>query len=700
MSDILIKVNQVGLNLDWPIAGQNNSSSVFKINNQAILAGLTQASDELTRIQKTRFTFSGDATGSSASIGSAISVGSADPSMEVAFTLANVLTNPGSFSTNDGDFRFTFDAKGRLVTVASVQHQITWATGHQVNKIIAIGGDSMGSGTGALQFPIFQFDSNGRLTETRINTINYGLQNHTLSQNSLLIGKTGSKSGELAAPTGTKTQQLIYDGSSVVWQEIQQVDPNSQVANVIGGEAIKSTANAGSVTVALDLTKVSGVDSLEDGDLFLVQDISAIRPKTVSLADIRTKMAKVKLDTSPELGGPLNTADQFLWSSNANGVVLQSSRMSPAATLSVGSTGLLLTGSATAPVIIDAPNLSLNGILMPTTRGAAGQVLTMGALGLEWSTPVNYSLTLPKMIFVAPTGSDLDGNGSMAKPYSTINGALALVPNNSNDLWTVVLMGGTYNESLNIQNKKKLALESLFTGEQTVITGQLQLNSGIDEFYMSNIKWDNTAVTDSNQPIWLIGFGLVRGTVRNCAFLRSQFSDTALSFFGQTTGPIKILECEIKGTVKSEMELTESGDLIIESLEDKLDRNIPIESTDAQRSLSLTDVGRYIRVNMNSDNTLMVPDYSEVPFRVGATIRVAQAGTGRTSVVPKTNATINTPNGYVLRKRFSSAILTYIGQDIWDLSGDLDESITIQPLTRADNNQVSVDSDQITVDNG
>ena len=755
MSDILIKVNQVGLNLDWPIAGQNNSSSVFRTNNAAILAGLTQATAELTRIQKTRFTFAGDAAGQSASIGSAVVAGTADPAMEVNFTLANVLSNAGTFNTNNGDYAFTFDAKGRLVTAVPIQHQIEWATGHAKDATVAIQGDDMGTGSGAVIFPVFRFDGNGRLVGSSTRTINFGLQNHALTTNAMLVGKTG-KSAELLAPASSKPHQLIFNGSTVIWQEIiADTDDGNTIANVIGGEGIKTGVAGDAVTVALDLASLIAIDDLAVDDHFIIQDTSDSHAKRVPFSELAGKLVKVKNDTAPELGAPLNTLGQVIYTSTGT-LGLQSAVSSPKTRLTLSETGLALIGSEGAPVSIDAPMvsvnattlqvasptvsvattnatigakkiavtsdevtiaspntavtgdsirlespaLSLNGTRMPATRGAAGQVLTMGLTAAEWRNPESYANPLQRTYFVTPTGSDDDGNGSMARPYLTINKALGEIPNNNNNLWTIVLMGGTYDESLFIQNKRKIAIESLFSTQQTRILGALQLDFGVDEFYMNNIVWDYTSKGDAPASPWLLLYGLARGKITNCPVIRSDATATAIELYGQTTGKIEILDCEVKGQIRSELDLSEGGELIIENLHDKLDKNLPIVSTDVERTLTLGDVGRYVRVNVSADNTLQVPDQSEVPFRIGATVRISQAGTGRTSVVPKTNATINTPNGYVLRKRFSSAILTYVGQDIWDLSGDLDESIEITPITRTDSDAVTADSDQITVDNG
>lgn len=699
MSDVLNKVNQIGLNTDYPVAGQNNSSSGFRQNTRATLAGLTQASDELTKIQNTRFTFSGDAAGSSNVIGSAIQSGS-NYSMEVAFTLANVLTGPITADTSTGDYTFSFDAKGRLTALSQTTYTVNFASGHTAGSEIPITGDNLGTGTGNIAFPVFTFNAQGRLQATSIKSIPYGLMNHTLTTNSIIIGKQ-NKSDVLNAPSSTRPHNLMFDGANVVWQEVVETEDSTGVTNVIGGNGITTSMSTDSATVSLDIAKMTAMDSINDVDVFAIHDVSDNTAKKVPFSLVKASVGKLNQDSSPSLAADLDVKNQVIYSSLPAGVNIQTSASSPAGRIRLTTLGISIQGSTNTPVAINAPQVAINGIIFPTTVGTSGQVLTKGNGVLEWKTPETTSDPLANVLFVANSGSNTTGNGSILKPYATLTQALSQVPNNSANLWTIMLMGGTYTESIAVQGKAKIAIEGMFSASPARFTNYIQIQDGVNEFYMSNIIWDLT-----NQPagqdysVFILQNGLERGTFRNCSFLREDATTEALSLYGQTTGPIKFLDCTIVGTIGNYLDLSEDGELLIHNVEEKIDYNIPINMVDQERTLNLKDVGRYLRVNVSTDNTILVPDQTEVPFKVGATIRITQTGAGRTSVAPKANAIINTPNGYVLRRRFSSATLTYVGSDIWDLSGDLDETIIIAPVIRADSDQISADSDQITVDNG
>jgi len=705
MSDILVKVSQIGLNTDFPIAGQNNSTEGFRQNARAILAGLVQATDELTRIQRTRFNFSGDAVGSSASIGSAVVSGNSDPGLEVAFTLGNVLSNPGSYNTDNSDYQFTFDAKGRLTAITPTAHAISWNNGLGPNAQVDISG-SLGQGTGSLVLPVFTFNERGRLTRAASVAIPYGLYDQYLPRNSLVVGNSSNKTQELAAPNSFNAHHLVFDGANVLWKEIVETPVSTgTTTKVVGTQGIFAGTVEDTVTLSLDFTSVSPIDDIADPDTFVVRDITANGIRTVPFSSIKSKIAKVQLDSAPILGGSLDVGAYNIFSSSFSGLKLQSAATSPGSTLTLTQSGLTLNGAAGTSVSIGAPNVSLtagnllfNGIKFPTAGGSTGQVLAQGANGLEWIVPDYVSDPLDKVLFVTSTGNNTTGNGSMRRPFGSLTHAINQVPSNSSDLWTVVVMGGVFNENVTIQSKKRIAIEGLFGSSRTQVNGTLVLAYGVDELQMRNMQWKISG--DTTEPILNIQSGLVLGTIKDCAFIRDRKDQIAISMFGQTTGPVRFVECDINGTVDNYLDLSLDGEVVFANLIDKLDKNIPIVSTTEERTLSLTDTGKYIRINNSLPNQLLVPYDGEVRFAVGATIRVSQTGFGRTSILPKSGVSINTPNGYVLRKRFSSAILTYVGQNIWDLSGDLDESIELDPVMTVDSDQITADSDQITVDNG
>lgn len=724
MSDVRNKANN--LDASFPNPGTNNSSQGFRNNTAATQQALFQASDELDKIQKTRFIFAGDAAGTSDQIGNSIVAGNGDPTLTVNFTLSNTLITGQTFGTNDGDFTLTFDTKGRLVASSRVQHQIAWATGHDKNQVIGITAGDLGSGTGTLGFPVFTFDGNGRLTGSAVRSVAYGLLNQTLSNGSLLAGNNGV-SAEFKAPTDSGSYTLIATGGALSWQAVGA----GTVSGVIGGTGIQVIADPNAPTVNLNLNGLVADANFATEDFIPYVDVTDSSQKKLTIAQLQSKIVHVVQDSQPVLGGILDTSVYPIASSNAAGVSILSAvsnakssiavkdsgvtvQSGANVSLSVKDTGITLQGSTGAPLILTGPSMSfsgdsvnvtsaalrLNNILWPTLAGSQGQYLVMGANGLEWFTPSQSLQSIQRTLFVTPSGLDTN-NGALNAPLKTLARAVQLVPSNNTNLWTIVLLGGTYSESITLENKKKVAIEGLFSASRAVVTGQLTLSFGVDEVYMRNIVWDNTARPSSDTgPIILMTGGLARGLFKECDFLRASEDDVAFMLFGQTTGPVEFIDCEITGTVDNEMELSDQGALITENMRDKLDKNLPVETETLERSLTRDDVGKYLRVSISTDNEFGVPENTIGRFKTGATIRLTQIGAGRTSVVPQGNVTINTPNGYRLRTRFSSATLTYVGNDIWDLYGDLDLNIQNVPTIRVDADNITVDNNTISVDNG
>lgn len=684
MSDILTRVNQIGLNTDFPIAGQNNSSEVFRTNSRAVLAGLTQASDELTKLQATRFAFSGDAAGQSNRIGDAVVVGQGDPLLNVAFTLSNTGVAPGSYSTLTQDYSITIDAKGRVQAVATQNHSITWTVG-AANTPIGPSGQSltMGTGTGTIDFPVLTFNAMGRLIGANKQSIAFGLGQQKLSQGALLIGKDADVSGELAPPTGAGTYSLVATGSAVSWQAIS----SGTVSGVVGGVGIKATSDPNAPVISLDLSNITAAQDITSDDYLVWQDLSDSQPKRITYNQLRSQIVKVSLDAQPVLGGTLDVSNFGITNSQANGVVITNTLNNPTTTLLVNGNGLTVQSAAgtaialTAPAIslqsdtlaltnksttlntetltltattstslttkaltvgvtddvtvgarnatlttsnnvqITAPNaltvnagsttltstnttvastnvtvtaatggkiqltgptigltgdniqltgqIKLNSLTWPVAQPTNGQNLQMTATGLQWVTPSNFYQNIASTVFVGMSGSDTEGNGALNNPYKTITRALQDVPNQTAITWTVMLLGGTFEENLNLQNKGNLAIEGFFGSSNTVVKGKALVFFGINDLKFSKITFDQSeAPADDTQAVLTIQSGLNSGVFKDCQFLRGPgelSNSTAIEAFGEITGDVQFTNCTIRGKVINNLTSTTGGRLIIQN---------------------------------------------------------------------------------------------------------------------------------------
>jgi pectin methylesterase-like acyl-CoA thioesterase len=123
--------------------------------------------------------------------------------------------------------------------------------------------------------------------------------------------------------------------------------------------------------------------------------------------------------------------------------------------------------------------LRLEGQAFPITNGQNGQILTTESAGhLAWA-----SLNVPSVFYVALTGDDTTGDGSITKPFKSIQKAVtsAVVPT------TIVIATGTYVENIIISaNSLTLRGSGLVT-----IFGKISVTSANVTFF--DLKVDNNA---------------------------------------------------------------------------------------------------------------------------------------------------------------------------------------------------------------
>lgn len=95
-------------------------------------------------------------------------------------------------------------------------------------------------------------------------------------------------------------------------------------------------------------------------------------------------------------------------------------------------------------------------------------------------------------------------------------------------------------------------------------------------------------------------------------------------------------------------------------------------STDANKTLALTDMGAWIRSTVAQ--TITVPANATVAFPVGTTINGVQAGAGAVSFAADSGVVINRPAEYAAKTRAQGAswCLVKIATGEWDLIGDLE----------------------------
>ena len=92
------------------------------------------------------------------------------------------------------------------------------------------------------------------------------------------------------------------------------------------------------------------------------------------------------------------------------------------------------------------------------------------------------------------------------------------------------------------------------------------------------------------------------------------------------------------------------------------------------RTLSIADIGAYVRYTNLAASALTVPTNATVAFLIGTTFNGIQAAAGKVSIAGASGVTINIPTDYkaITRAQFAPFCLIKVAADTWDLIGDLE----------------------------
>lgn len=99
--------------------------------------------------------------------------------------------------------------------------------------------------------------------------------------------------------------------------------------------------------------------------------------------------------------------------------------------------------------------------------------------------------------------------------------------------------------------------------------------------------------------------------------------------------------------------------------------SVPLNEKTASYTLSLSDVGAMVLMNVDTANTITVPTDASQNISIGSKISVLQSGIGQTDIVGDNGVTLNYTPGNKLRTQWSSAMLVKLNTNSWLLVGDL-----------------------------
>ena len=85
----------------------------------------------------------------------------------------------------------------------------------------------------------------------------------------------------------------------------------------------------------------------------------------------------------------------------------------------------------------------------------------------------------------------------------------------------------------------------------------------------------------------------------------------------------------------------------------------------------LSDDGKMLEMNSTLSNTVTIPTDATANFTIGSIITVLQIGTGQTSIIGASGATVNGTPGLKLRAQWSSVQVIKRAANTWVVIGDL-----------------------------
>ncbi|MDX1532696.1 MAG: hypothetical protein R3230_00660 [Nitrosopumilaceae archaeon] len=100
--------------------------------------------------------------------------------------------------------------------------------------------------------------------------------------------------------------------------------------------------------------------------------------------------------------------------------------------------------------------------------------------------------------------------------------------------------------------------------------------------------------------------------------------------------------------------------------------NVDVVSETTSFTLSNSHVHKYVRVSNAGAVNVTIPDSVSLDFPIGTIFTITQSGVGQVTFDAGTGVVINSADSLVsTRVQYSSATLTKVGTDEWDLVGDL-----------------------------
>ena len=524
-------IDPTTINVNFPIADENQPSQGFRDNFSYIKNNFVDAYNDITNLQTTYIQVVGDVT-TNASNNQAL--GQADGVITLDISLSNDGSNGsgGSYDSRTQGISFDYTSSGLIKKVVTYANGNLTAYDTSTNVTITnTPEDSTYTGyTGVSSFtiPTFKTDTFGRVVSVNSTTVNNnGLLGFKMPPVSVLIGNTASLSSAVT---------LQNDGEVIV----------------------RRSGNITSGTLNLSDLGDTNVSSVSNGQ-FLVYQNSKWTPVTYSGGTV----------TSIGVGPGLTITNP----TTSPVINFQYSNL-PALTAITGSE-LLAVDSSTTYKSITIQNISdyikttlsssadLSQLPISTDKQLANINLAVYNSNLKSSyiLPASqiYGYTSGKIIFVSPSGNDTSGDGSIINPYASVSKSLSMATSQTG--YIISLMPGTYHENIGI-TQNNITLVS-YQPQSVILAGTITYTPTAGQMlYVKNIT---ISVSATNM--------ILQGTAGNIVFEDCIFKNSGTGQTINTSGTITKLSIT-NSSIQGSCTFAHTGETTISNINSN-DENIP-----------------------------------------------------------------------------------------------------------------------------
>lgn len=425
----------------FPIPNKSQSSQGFRTNWSAIQNNFTYAKSDILNLQNKTITISGDISGTSAIFDSGADTAAMSVTLQPT-GLENL--QPGTYTTDlTKNISLTIDNRGLVTEIEESSASSILPESGTITPEAELDKSNLYTGTTSINIPSISYNIYGQITKITDNIITgFGITELYMPKNSILYGNSSKQSTFLSPPSDNSTLYYNQDLDSLEWVSALAV------AEFNSGNLISSVYNneTNIVTISVDYSKATQITSTTNDSLICVYDgtnynltkLSTIESNITSNVSSNIKIVN---DTSPELGGTLDTNGFDIVDNTNNNVTLSSKT---------------ITLSSTNPV-------DMNGILFPVTLPTDDSFLLVETNGtVTYKDIGNYDTTFLNNL----VGYNLSNNQIITLDSNTSLNYMII----SNNKTSATLLADSLNYNGNTQYNLKYTLYMEITNADLSLT--------------------------------------------------------------------------------------------------------------------------------------------------------------------------------------------------------------------------------------